>query len=169
MRRRKMVNGINNIFDRINNIRNGAKALNNNLKPEFIKEFENNYKKIASENLNKTNVETDKYSIKNNSIHPYLAKKEKEILNNPDNAANKVQIKDAVKSASQKYQVSEDLINAVIKVESNFDQYAVSKAGTLSFNFLNPGIITLYSCLWKKPFPHSCLWKNSFVRRYQIK
>lgn len=123
-----MIDNINNVYKRIKNIRNGINNLNN-FKPEPVKEFENMYKKAVS-NTNSKKTE----SI---SIHPYL--KNESIDNRITNTSKKTDIiNKAINNASDKYKLSEDLIRAVIKTESNYEQYSVSRAGAMGLMQLMP-------------------------------
>ncbi|MCK4797187.1 MAG: lytic transglycosylase domain-containing protein [Spirochaetes bacterium] len=128
-----MLENINNIFNKIKNIQNIPNKLNS-YKPEVVKEFDNMYKEALSINVNKK-----EYNKTNNS-HPYLKKdpvlkETKKIIPIKD---KKTMIDDAIIKASKKYKISEDLIRAVITVESNYDQYGVSKAGAMGLMQLMP-------------------------------
>ncbi|HOV15822.1 MAG TPA: lytic transglycosylase domain-containing protein, partial [Spirochaetota bacterium] len=131
-----MLDGINNVFARINEIKNGSKNLSTSLKPEKIVEFENALKdKLSKVNSDKTNSEP---------VHPFLKSKQSEFeMKENENLEKKESdkkelIKTSVKKSSEKYGVSEDLINAVIRVESNFDKDAVSRVGAMGLMQLMP-------------------------------
>jgi soluble lytic murein transglycosylase-like protein len=127
-----MLEGINNIFNRINEIQNVGKNLTENFKPEKVKEFENLY----NEAISKTSGENDSKQI--NEVHPYLQKQENNVLSNIDSNEKKILISDAVKNASKKYMISEDLINAVIKNESAYNPLSVSRTGAMGLMQLMP-------------------------------
>lgn len=129
-----MIDGIQNIYNRINEIKKGAKKLGNDLKPETIKNFEERFKEM------KNNLKTEKSNNKEN-YHPFVNKTEEEIdiiLSEKDNDKTQSKIDSAIKKASKKYNVSEDLIRAVIKIESNYDIYGVSRAGAMGLMQLMP-------------------------------
>ena len=146
-----MLDNINNILEKIKNIQSAPKRFKE-LKPEFVKDFENMYKEIQSnksENINK---------IQNN-IHPYLDTKntnddmmiDNKIIENADNLlSRKEKINDAIMKASKKYKISEDLIRAIIQVESNFNPYGISKAGAMGLMQLMPH--TILKTGIEKPF-----------------
>jgi len=125
-----MIENINNIYKRMKTIQSGFKDLNN-FKPESLKNFENMYKDAISKN-NNTITQND---VK---IHPFLEeeKTDQDLTNKPNN--RREMINDAIKKSSAKYKVSEDLIRAVIKVESNYNQYGVSKAGAMGLMQIIP-------------------------------
>ena len=126
-----MLENINNVFSRIKNIQKGARTLNN-YKPEAVKEFESMYKEALSKNNKK------KYN-KTKNIHPYIKNNISKKMIKPNKKNNKkAMIEDAINIASVKYKISEDLIKAVIKTESNYDQYGVSKAGAMGLMQLMP-------------------------------
>jgi membrane-bound lytic murein transglycosylase MltF len=129
-----MLEAINKIYERISEIRNSGKNLTEDLKPEKVKEFENSLKEALSKNT----TETSSVNPVENDIHPYLQKMENEKLSSYIDPMKKELISNAVKTASQKYNISEDLINAVIKVESNYDPYSISNKGAMGLMQLIP-------------------------------
>lgn len=142
-----MLENINNILEKIKSIQNTSKRFDD-FKPEIVKEFENMYNEINSK-------KTDKVIGKEESIHPYLKKEEqidnikieetdKKLLN------KKEKINDAISISSKKYKISEDLIKAVIQVESSFNPYGVSKAGAMGLMQLMPN--TVLKTGIEKPF-----------------
>ncbi|HOJ63054.1 MAG TPA: lytic transglycosylase domain-containing protein [Spirochaetota bacterium] len=127
-----MIDGIQNIYNRINEIKKGANNLQNTLKPEAVKEFEEKFKEMKN-NLNKTE--------KKESYHPFVSKKEKEmdlIVEEDNKDIIQSKIDSAIKKASKKYNVSEDLIRAVISIESGYDVYSVSRTGAMGLMQLMP-------------------------------
>ena len=144
-----MIDSINNIFKKIKNFQDTPKRLQN-LKPEFVKKFENMYKEINSKKVKKVDN-------KQNTIHPYLDsninknKIDNEIIENDKNLlTRKEKINDAIIKASKKYKISEDLIRAIIKVESNYNPYGISKAGAMGLMQLMPH--TILKTGIEKPF-----------------
>jgi soluble lytic murein transglycosylase-like protein len=144
-----MIENVNNIIDKIKNIQNTPKKLQN-IKPKFVKEFENMYKEAKLNNSKNINKEQIK-------IHPYLDKSnsdtqidDKIIENDKNLLSRKEKITDAVNKASKKYKISEDLIHAIIKVESNYNPYGISKAGAMGLMQLMPH--TVLKTGIEKPF-----------------
>ncbi|HPO48804.1 MAG TPA: lytic transglycosylase domain-containing protein [Spirochaetota bacterium] len=144
-----MLNGINDVYTRINDIRKGAKNFTNSLKPEKVTEFENMYKNsISQKNEGKDTKEA--------FVHPFLKSKNKVKENLKNNLLDKNENNDknlilqSVKKASNKYGVPEDLIKAVIKVESNFDKNSVSRVGAMGLMQLMPK--TALELKVEKPF-----------------
>jgi soluble lytic murein transglycosylase-like protein len=127
-----MMEGINNIFKRINEIQTNGRNLNTAFKPEMVKEFENMYNEAVSKNTGSSSVSSAE------AVHPYLKQKEVSAVSNVDSTENKTLINQAVAAASKKYGITEDLINAVIKVESNYDKKSVSPKGAMGLMQLMP-------------------------------
>jgi soluble lytic murein transglycosylase-like protein len=129
-----MIDSVNNIYKRINEIKSVGKNLGTDFKPEKVKEFEEMYKESISKNTDSTAAATKTSSV----VHPYLKEKTVDYADDFISNENKQLINDAVKSAAEKYNVSEDLIKAVIKVESNYDRKSISKTGAMGMMQLMP-------------------------------
>jgi len=125
-----MIDGVNNIYKRMKDIKNYTKGLSN-YKPEIVRNFDDLYNNATQKN-NKPAEEKNK----NAEVHPFLKVELEE--NNKKLINNKNQIDDAISKSSQKYKISEDLIRAIISVESNYDQYAVSKSGAMGLMQIIP-------------------------------
>ena len=132
-----MTESITNVYDRIKTIKKGIK----NFKPKAVKDFE----KMYNESISKK-TETKK-NFKNENIHPYLKEKQisekalKHDLDKINLITSKNQnfvINKAIKDASKKHKISEDLIRAVIKIESNYHPHSVSKAWAMGLMQLMP-------------------------------
>jgi len=127
-----MIESVNNIFKRMNEIQNGAKNMGSNFKPEMVKEFENMYKDSISKSEDSAKIKTEEIT------HPKLVQKTVDYYKDFSSYENNEKIINAVKNASQKYGVSEDLIYSVIKVESNYNDKSVSRAGAMGLMQLMP-------------------------------
>lgn len=125
-----MIDGVQNIYNRILEIKKGARNLSNDLKPEMIKNFEEKFKEM------KNNLITEKNNKK--SYHPFSNYNESKVDIENDLNTTQDKIERAIRKASKKYKVSEDLIKAVIKIESGYDVYSVSKAGAMGLMQLMP-------------------------------
>jgi len=125
-----MIDGVNNIYKRMKDIKNYTKGLSN-YKPEIVRNFDDLYNNATQKN-NKPAEEKNK----NAEVHTFLKVELEE--NNKKLINNKNQIDDAISKSSQKYKISEDLIRAIISVESNYDQYAVSKSGAMGLMQIIP-------------------------------
>jgi len=126
-----MIEGIQNIYNRINEIKKGAKNLGNTLKPELVQNFEQKFQEMRNS--------IKKEKIDNSNYHPFASnEKDEEKIINPDKELINSKIDSAIKNASKKYNISEDLIRAVIKVESGYDVFSVSKAGAMGLMQLIP-------------------------------
>lgn len=126
-----MIEGIDSVYKRINEIKNIAKS-KSNFKPDVVKRFEDYF----NEKNRDKSIKKDS-NIQKNEFHPFLERLEsKEDIDNPIDKDSK--INDAIDKASNKYKVSKDLIKSIIKVESNFDPYAISKAGAMGLMQIIP-------------------------------
>jgi membrane-bound lytic murein transglycosylase MltF len=130
-----MLEAINKIYDRISEIRKSGKNLGDDLKPEKVKEFENSLNEALSKN---TTEKTSVNLTNKNDMHPFLQKSENEKFGTYIDPVKKELISNAVKAASKKYDISENIINAVIKVESNYDPYSISNKGAMGLMQLIP-------------------------------
>lgn len=143
-----MVDRIGEIQDRIKQFQSFSKRSTNEFKPEMVRKFEDMYRETIQQTSN--NKTTEKV------VHPFLKKEElKEemiteedipdksvkIDNNialSDNKYTNKTIEQVIDDASKKYNISKDIINAVIKTESMYDQFAVSRAGAMGLMQLMP-------------------------------
>lgn len=139
-----MLDGVNNIVSRLNEIKGIGKRFSN-LKPEFVQEFENMYKEAISKKIKKD--KNEEVASVSNTDKNYTLQNEN---NMSINIEQKQKIDEAVKTIAKKYNLSEDLINAVITAESNFDQFAVSKAGAMGLMQLMPRTLLKFGV--EKPF-----------------
>ena len=112
----------------ITRINNASKQFSS-LKPEAVTEFENMYKTISNKNDSQKKSEITDY-------HPFI--KNENNRKKSENLSEQNKINDAITIASKKYKISEDLLKAVIKIESNFDKQGVSKAGAMGLMQLMP-------------------------------
>ena len=138
------IDSINNVYSRINYLKSSFKEYGKNIKPEFV----NNFNEMLAEKMQK-----DVFNHNNNTkeIHPLLTTsitdKDIEIeetksiaKNNSNSNSNNImtRIENAVDSASKQYKLSKDLINSVIKQESNFNPHSRSNAGAMGLMQLMP-------------------------------
>lgn len=145
-----MIENIKNIIEKIKEIQETPKRLQN-YKPEFVKNFEKMYNEINTNNSSKTN------NIEQTELHPYLDNNlinkeiDNKVIENDSNLlTRKEKINDAITKASKKYKISEDLIRAIIQVESNYNPYGISKAGAMGLMQLMPH--TVLKTGIEKPF-----------------
>ncbi len=137
-----MSDGIQRIYQRINEINSIGRNINS-FKPQAVQDFENLYR----ESFSRANEINNQNNTTNNSVATAGSELQTESLLNsagteqaninltniiPDNIAS------AIRESSQKYGISEDLITAVIKKESNFDPNAISRVGAMGLMQLMP-------------------------------
>ena len=148
-----MSDGISSVYNRINEIRNGAKNLRNFAKPQRVTEFEQYQAKRFQQMLEQAN-QTDKQNSANTETgsqaksHSANNNGKTLTVNNitlPDydnvyneNDSDKVKIDKTIAAVSRRYHVSEDLIRSVINQESGFNKNAVSWAGAEGLMQLMP-------------------------------
>lgn len=130
------IDGLNNIYKRMNEIRNTGKNLRNIYKPDKVKEFENMYKDAL--NASKETEKKDKTVTSSSSLSTELESDAYLNIDSTDLIDDKSKINDAIAKSSAKYKVAEDLIRAVINVESGFNKTSVSKAGAMGLMQLMP-------------------------------
>jgi hypothetical protein len=125
-----MMENITNIYKRISELQSSGKNLEKILKPEEVTEFESMFKQMQS----KMNP-----SVKGDQeIHPLLKTKEVVKEDPIEISGTASAIQNAVKKSGEKYGLSEDLIRAVIQVESGFNPKSVSRAGAMGLMQLMP-------------------------------
>ncbi|MBP7553680.1 MAG: lytic transglycosylase domain-containing protein [Spirochaetes bacterium] len=130
------MDGLNNIYKRMNEIRNTEKNLRNIYKPDKVKEFENMYKDAL--NASKDTEKKDKTVSSNSNLSTELDSDSSLSLKETNIKDDKSKINDAIAKSSVKYKVAEDLIRAVINVESGYNRTSVSKAGAMGLMQLMP-------------------------------
>lgn len=136
-----MTDRINSINSRMNEIRSMGKNLKANIKPNFVSEFENRLNSSMQE-------KTERTAIKSSSYHPFItvsepvtpkeAEVEKTDVKELTEADKKKLIDKTIKDAAEKYNIDEKIIRSVIRQESAFDQFAVSRAGAMGLMQLMP-------------------------------
>ncbi len=138
-----MADGIKRIHNRINEIKSIAKSMNS-FKPESVKEFESLYKESLSNNtsLKKESVKNDlqksdslTFDVNNDLQLDNTRLIETELTKD----AVKLRIDQAITRSAKQHGISEDLIRAVIRKESNFDPNAISRVGAMGLMQLMPG------------------------------
>ena len=132
-----MIENLDNVFSRISEIQNRVKAFSGAAKPARLKEFENMlYKEqISTGNVKKQN----RFDPAEREAELKQVVAEKELSTSMlDKKLETKTIDDAIKTASVKYSVAEDIIRAVISMESAYDTRAVSRAGAMGLMQLMP-------------------------------
>jgi len=139
-----MTDSINNIYSRIDYLKSSFKENIKNAKPEFV----NNFNEMLTERMQRNT-----YNTNTKEIHPLLATpvtndiEDKNVENknmdtktttksSNDNTASRIE--NAVEKYSKQYKLPKELINSVIKQESNFDPYSRSNAGAMGLMQLMP-------------------------------
>lgn len=92
-------------------------------------------KAVADKNQRSTNINENKIETLENQ--GYIQNSNRIEISSKDPDVNK-RIEEAVKVSSKKYEVDENLIKAIIKVESNFNPNTVSSAGAKGLMQLMP-------------------------------
>lgn len=133
-----MLDSLNNITSRINEIKSIGSSFKNTMKPEFVSKFEEQLQ---------SSIQSDTASDKT-GYHPFLKSVESsDIVKTEDIKVTDTSIKTTekmdlinknIKSAAAKYNLSEKLLRSVIAVESAFDPNAVSRVGAMGLMQLMP-------------------------------
>lgn len=143
--------GLENFTKRMGEIANMGTILKSRMKPEFVSSFESRLKEAMS--ASSGNGKSSKIaSTKDSGYHPFVyITSGSEALDpimlqyeEPVTKTDKVKktkderISGKVAQVSKRYGLPEKLVHAVIKIESNYDQYAVSRAGAMGLMQLMP-------------------------------
>lgn len=130
-----MFDRINGIFARINEIQNGAKRMSGFAKPQAVSEFEQAFRNAVAEK-----GDTQGHERMSNRVDMTASLNSEKVSHVEDSVemSEKELIQKAVNSAAEKFNVSPDLINAVIRVESSYNPEAVSHAGAMGLMQLMP-------------------------------
>jgi len=162
-----MIENITNIYKRMQEITKMGGSLQESIKPEGFKSFEEMYNQMKAKTSTDSSVTAVNSTAKTEEIHPLLRKNETEsaISNNGQINSSRIskmntkpalsqeeldKINKAIETASTKYGVTTDLINAVIKTESDYDKFGISKTGAMGLMQLMPG--TALDMGVQKPF-----------------
>lgn len=136
--------GLENLTKRMTEIANYADSLKGKWKPEMVSHFEAQLQEA---------MRTGKEAKELNSFHtyhPFLAEDhlsgslekegilETEKVENSPEQQKEQRISKKIKEVSKKYCLPERLLHAVIQTESNYDPYAVSRAGAMGLMQLMP-------------------------------
>jgi soluble lytic murein transglycosylase-like protein len=143
--------GLENFTKRMGEITNMGTTLNSRMKPEFVSAFESRLQEAMAGSS--TSSKSRKIaSTKDAGYHPFVyITSGSEALDpimlqheEPVTKVNKIEktkderITGKVAQVSKRYGLPEELVHAVIKTESNYDQYAVSRAGAMGLMQLMP-------------------------------
>ena len=131
-----MIESINNVFDRIGEIQSKIKSFSQFQKSDKIKEFEELLTRETGTARKGNRITEDSKKAETNV--KTLENTVDLTLTQIDKKLEQASIDDAIKKASLKYNISTDLIRAVIKTESAFDPQAVSRAGAMGLMQLMP-------------------------------
>ena len=143
--------GLENFTKRMGEITNMGTTLKSRMKPEFVSMFESRLQGAMSASATSKKSESVT-SVKDAGYHPFVyITAGSEALDpvmlqyeEPVTKVNKTEktkderISGKVAQVSKRYGLPEDLVHAVIKTESNYDQYAVSRAGAMGLMQLMP-------------------------------
>lgn len=143
-----MIDGLTSITARIKEIENYSKTLAGGMKPAAVSDFEAQLQSSLKSDETASTTETASSAVKGTGYHPFLTKSLAATAENQETTENKVAaaansdtmgaINKKINEVTKKYGIDEKLLRSVIKVESAFDPFAVSKAGAMGLMQLMP-------------------------------